>query len=224
MVDYAVSLKWFLFWSTVWTIVLNIPPGSKDIQVAYRLNFWHGLICSILATLCVFGYLPESFTAMTTISYFFVDFVNIMLNDFYFKVKSYQTPSARKVEYVHHILCCSVGVASEFVAKKYCTFENNPFIKLMFAELSTPFLIGWRMYPEKTYLFYLFGVTFFAARIVYHGFVYIPECIARCDKTIGYGFGIPYNLMNAFFCFMILQKTLRALTKGDGKKKVTKYD
>lgn len=199
--------------------MITIPPGTKEIQTSYRLNFLHGLISSIIAVAALYDYVPESFASMTTISYFFVDFVNIMFNDFYFKVKSYQPPSARRVEYAHHILCFTVGVSCEFLHKKYCTFDRNPFIKLMFAEFPTPFLMGWRMNQDKNYLFVLFAITFFFARIIYHGFVYVPECIQMCDKTIAYSFGVPYNLMNAFFFFMIVQRVFKQSMRGNGKKK-----
>lgn len=213
------SIGYFILWSLVWTVVITLPPGTKEIQTSYRLNFLHGLISSIAAILALYDLIPESLASMTTISYFFVDFVNIMFNDFYFKVKSYQAPSARKIEYLHHILCFTVGVSCEFLHKKYCTFDRNPFIKLMFAELSTPFLIGWRVYPDKNYLFVLFALTFFGARIIYHGFVYVPECIQQCDKTIAYSFGVPYNLMNAFFMYMIVQRVFKQSMRGNGKKK-----
>lgn len=218
----ATSLNCFILWSLVWIVVLNIPPGSKEIMTAYRLNFVHGLLSSVMAIIGLFDVLPEPLVTMTTISYFFVDFVNIMLNDFVFKVKSYQPPTARKVEYLHHILCFTVGMSSELTYKKYCTFKTNPFIKLMFAELSTPLLMAWRVYPENDLYGYGFAVLFFFARILYHGFIYVPDCIRSCNKTIAYSFGVPYNLLNVFFMYMIVQKLMRNAKKD--KKKRGKKD
>jgi hypothetical protein len=188
--------------------VLLIPPGSKEILSSYRLNFLHGVMSSSLAILAINNLVSESFASMTTISYFTVDFINMIFNDFFFKVKSYQTNNARKIEYAHHILCCSLGVISEFYYKKYCTFQMNPFIYLMFAELSTPFLIAWRHYNYDI-LFILFAIIFFCCRIIYHGFYLIPKCIELCEKSISYPFGIMYDLMNIFFMYTIINKALK---------------
>jgi hypothetical protein len=165
----------------------------------------HGLLSSIVAILALYEYIPENAASMATISYFIVDFINIMLNDFVFHAKSYQTPGARKVEYCHHILCCVVGVMSEFSYKRFCTFERNPFIQLMFAEFSTPFLMTWR-YTQNKLMGFLFVLAFIGCRIIYHGFYFIPLCMKSCHASVGYGFGVPYNVMNAYFLFMILRR------------------
>jgi hypothetical protein len=95
---------------------------------------------------------------------------------------------------------------SEFLFKHYCTFDRNPFIKLMLAEVSTPFLIYWRS-TKSDISYNIFMITFFIFRIIYHGLFLIPECMTRCVVTIGYGFGIPYNLMNFYFFFMVSNVT-----------------
>lgn len=215
----------FLAWSLLWVVVLNIPPGSKEIATAYRLNFLHGLLSSLVAVASILGYIPEVMATPCTMSYFLVDFTNIILNDFIFKVPSYQSPGARKVEYFHHILCFVVGVTSEIAYKDQCTFTSNPYIELMFAEFSTPFLILWRVYNSDI-LGGLFVLSFVACRLLYHGLYFIPECIRRCTFTVGYGFGIPYNLMNLYFFVMIVRKLMKAKKKsptadsdGDSSKK-----
>ena len=209
----------FLFWSIVWVIVLLIPPGSKEIATAYRFNIIHGIISSLAAFLCLNGLLPETFTAMITISYFIVDFCNNLLNDFIFKVKSYQPPAQRRVEYIHHIFCCFVGIVCIFYYKSWCNFDSNPFIKLMFAEVSTPFLMLWRIYPENNAIGFLFLIVFIANRIVYHGIYFVPDCISSCNKVVSYCFGIPYDAMNVFFLFMISRKLLRSIRGGKPSKK-----
>jgi hypothetical protein len=97
---------WILFgiWSIVWTCVLNYPPGSKEIVVSLRLNFLHGLISTIVAILALLNYIPYNYASTATISYFFVDFINMLLNDFIFRVACYQPPMARRVEYFHHFI------------------------------------------------------------------------------------------------------------------------
>ena len=199
------TLLVFALWCGVWILTLVVPPGSKEIFTAYRINFLHGLTGSVMAILALLGVVDDNVATMTTVSYFMVDFVNILINDFYHRVPSYQSPSARKVEYVHHILCCTVGIMSELMYDQFCTFKRNPFILLMFAEFSTPFLIAWR-YTQNTFLGVLFITTFIGCRIVYHGLFLIPDCMRSCHWSVGYGFGVPYDAMNLYFLAMIFRK------------------
>ena len=169
-----------------------------------------------MAILCLLGYISEGATTVCTLSYFIIDFINIIINDFYFKVPSYHNPANRRIEYFHHIFCCTLGLMSEFLYTDFCTFEQNPFVNLMFAEFSTPFLIAWRT-TNSSIFGGLFVLTFFIFRIVYHGFFLIPECMRRCHWSVGYGFGLLYDLLNVFFFFSIVRK----LFKKD-KKQSTK--
>jgi hypothetical protein len=210
------TTKAFLGWSFVWVVTLILPPGSKAINTAYRINFLHGLVSSVMAVLALMGYVPDPVATMTTISYFIVDFVNIMINDFYFKVPSYQSPQNRKVEYAHHIFCCFVAVMCEFYYQDYCSFNSNPFVPLMFAELSTPFLIAWR-YTQNNALGLVFVLVFIGARIVYQGMIFIPDCVRNCHYSVGYGFAIPYNILNLYFLFMIFRRILfKSKPKSNG--------
>jgi hypothetical protein len=211
------NFLYFMVWCFVWIGFITFPPGSREIWTAYRLNFFHGVISTVMAALCLCGWFSDNFTSMVTISYFVVDFINNLLNDFYFKVKSYQPPSARKMEYCHHILCCGVGIACELFYKQVCTFDRNPFIQLMFAEVSTPFLMTWRVYPDNKFLGWLFAIVFICNRIVYHAIIFIPECIRSCNKPISYSFAIMYNAMNFFFLYKIVDKLLRKDKRTDAK-------
>lgn len=168
--------------------------------------------------MCMFGYIHEDFAAMCSVSYFFIDFVNIIMNDFVWKVKSYQTPSARKVEYFHHILCGGFGVFCQIYYKRVCTLDENPFIKFMLAELSTPFLIAWRYYPHNA-LGAIFAVLFFSVRIVYHGGFLIPTFMEQCNRTVSFRFGALYTAMNVFFLYMIALKLYRKVVGGKKEKK-----
>lgn len=80
----------FIGWTILWIVTLILPPGSKAINSAYRINFLHGLFSSIVAALSIMDYIDTNVATTATISYFIVDFVNMLLNDFFFKVKSYQ--------------------------------------------------------------------------------------------------------------------------------------
>ena len=217
-IDNSVSLFYssFTAWSLVWIVLLVLPPGSRDVFTLYRLNFIHGILCTIIAILALYDYIPDRMATSCTLSYFTIDFINILLNDWVFHAKGYQNPANRRMEYFHHIFCATLGFMSEFLYTDFCTFQRNPFTELMFAELSTPLLMIWRYYGESndnnkkilaiTTVGPLFAVVFFIARIIYHGGYLIPACMSKCHYSVGYGFGIPYNLMNIYFIIMIANK------------------
>ena len=142
-------------------------------------------------------------------SYFFIDFLNFLLNDFYFKVESYHTAQNRKTEYFHHIFCFFVAVCCELYYKKLCTFDHSPFIEIViYSELSTPFLMAWR-YSNSDLLFLLFFVVFMICRIYFLGVHVLPSCIQQCVPAVGWGFSIPYYALNFFFAFGMIQKVVR---------------
>ena len=131
-----------------------------------------------------------------------------------FKVKSYQTPTARKVEYFHHILCFGVGMLSEFHYQDVCTLERNPFLYLLLAEISTPFLIAWRA-TGSNLMGFVFIALFIAVRLFYHGVYVVPDCIRHCP-LVGMVCGLPYLFMNFYFFYMIVRKVIR---KSSSNKK-----
>ena len=202
------TLHVFLLWCCAWIVLLMLPPGSKEIFTAYRINFTHGLVSSMMALLALLNVVDENVATMTTVSYFMVDFVNILINDFYHKVPSYQSPSGRKVEYCHHIFCCFVGIMCEIRYTTFCTYDRNPFVLLMFAEFSTPFLIAWR-YTQNYFLGIVFIMSFIGCRIIYHGLILVPSFTRDCHYSVAYGFGVPYNIMNLYFLYMIFRKLLK---------------
>lgn len=207
-------------WCIVWIGFLVLPPGSRAINTSYRLHFVHGVVCSIAALLCMNGYLRSFVVTPITLSYFFVDFFNNLLNDYYFKVPSYQNPQARKIEYLHHILCFSVGCWSEYLWTETCGgLPHNPFVELMLAEVSTPFLMIWRYHGASSkILLALFTGVFLCNRILYHGLTFIPHCCRLCDFTLSSYVGavIPYNLMNYYFMYTMMRKLI--MVRKEGKK------
>ena len=86
-IDNSVDLfyKSFTFWSLLWIMLLALPPGSSAIFTLYRLNFVHGMLSSIVALLALYDYIPNSMATSCTLSYFIIDFINILLNDWVFK-------------------------------------------------------------------------------------------------------------------------------------------
>jgi hypothetical protein len=212
--------KYFFCWCLLWIILLILPPGSTAINTAYRLNFIHGVLSSVIAYAALEDLLPASLATMCTISYFVIDFSNILVNDFIFKVPSYQSPQNRRVEYFHHLFCLFVGISCETFHMDVCTFQKQPFLYLMFAEFSTPFLMLWRYFGSDI-LGLVFVIAFFGCRIVYHGFFFMPQCVNLCIPIIGYGFSVPYMAMNVYFFYMIISKILRTATKTKKKKENT---
>lgn len=210
-------MRYAFMWSAVWIVILTIPPGSREITTAYRINFWHGVISSVAALLCMAKLLPESITTPITLTYFVIDFINNLLNDFYFKVPSYHVGSGRMMEYFHHILCFSLGFASELFYKQVCGFDHNPFVELMLAEVSTPFLMLWRINPSRPKLI-LFTCVFFCNRILYHGLYFIPECIHQCEKFTAFGFAFLYDGMNVYFFYMMVRKLMKKSSSSGGSK------
>lgn len=82
-------------WSTVfiitfvkWQVILRLPPGTKVVESTYRLHFLHGLLCSLLSALYVYGFVEDYIVTMTSLSYFVVDLVNMISNDFIYKVQT----------------------------------------------------------------------------------------------------------------------------------------
>jgi hypothetical protein len=90
----------------------------------------------------------------------------------------------------------------------------------MFAEFSTPFLIAWR-YAQSFPLGVAFIAIFIGCRVFYHGLYYIPLCMRSCHPVVAYGFGVPYNLMNAYFLFMIFRRLyIDLIRKKKAEKKI----
>jgi hypothetical protein len=210
------SLTLAAIWSVVWITILLIPPGSRSIETEYRINFLNGLVSSVASGFAIVNFIDINVATTSALSYFVVGLVNMILNDYYFKVKSYQSPSARKTEYFHHVLCFGAGFLGEINHHRFCTFDKNPFVLLLLAEISTPFLIVWR-YSGSKIAGLMFVLTFVGFRIVYQGFFLVPECIRRCHIAVGLGFGGPYLVLNFYFLYQIILKIFRK-EKSTAKK------
>ena len=216
-----IRLRSFLFWSSIWVVLLWLPPGSQAINTSYRLNFCAGLLGPLVSAAFLYGHVPESFATMSTISYFIVDFFNMLLNDFVFEAKSYQSPANRKMEYFHHLFCLFFGVCSEFTYTWVCTFEHNPFIELViYSEFSTPFLMIWRYFGSDIFGL-IFFIVFLICRMYYLHIFFLPDCIRSCHPLAGWGFSLPFYAINFYFVYMMIRKIMRKVLpskKGKGKK------
>jgi hypothetical protein len=209
---------YFAFWFVTWLIVILLPPGSKAIVTAYKLNFIHGVVSSIMALLCLYNYVPDNVATMTTAAYFTLDGLNMIVNDFIFKAPSYQKGTARKVEYMHHLLCLFVNMYTEVYYAETCTFTKNPMVNFMLSELPTPLLIAWRYYGGNT-LAVLFAIAFFFVRIIYLSFIFTPLATSKCDSKLGALLAYAFAALNIFFFYKIIAKAWRDMKKGNKKEK-----
>ena len=142
-----------VYWSALWIALLRMGEGPYSDTSSYRLHFWHGVLSSLVAFLCLQGFIGEVAATPCTLSYFVVDFVKNLLQDYYYKLPSYQKGSQRIAEYGHHIFCFTVVYLSVAHLSHFCyadKFSVNPAVQLMFAEFSTPFLHIWRVSMSGT--------------------------------------------------------------------------
>jgi hypothetical protein len=205
---YIITFIWILFWQGI----LTIPPGPREIKSTLRLHFLNGIISSILSSLCLLGIIPEVLAISCVFGYMITDLINMLLNDFIFKVKSYHSPSARKIEYFHHSLCAIVCSVSN-TYNTYCTVNMNPIITIMLAEISTPFLIAWRWTnQENIILGILFFISFIPLRTIYQCMFYMPYLFNSCNNIVGFGLIIPYILLQLFLTYQLLIKAKKILT------------
>jgi hypothetical protein len=83
-----VFLAWSLRWSVLWVVLLALPPGISSPITAYRYHFVHAVIaCFVALPLYNMGLVEPQAVTSITITYFAVDFLNILLQDFVFKVR-----------------------------------------------------------------------------------------------------------------------------------------
>lgn len=199
-----------LMWSYAWRQILILNPGPKEISSTLRLHFLQGIISSGLAILCLFDYMSEDFTISCVLGYFITDLSNMIINDFYYKVKSYHTFNARIIEYFHHSLCIIVCLLTNKYYKKYCLVDKNPVITLMLAEISTPFLMAWRWTKQKNIILgSLFFISFIGIRTIYQCIFFMPYIFNLCNYIIGYTLIIPYIGLQLVFSYQIINKAIK---------------
>jgi hypothetical protein len=210
-----------LAWLVTWGAVLHLKPGAREVRSQYRLNFWHAVVSSIIALLCMYdpATVPESITTSCSQAYFITDLINMIMNDYVYKVGGYHKKTARRVEYCHHILCIACCFTVELAHETLCDFplevwgvapsgkQRNPTVRIMMAELSTPFLMRWRMTGEThDLMFYAFVAMFLASRVVYQCFMLMPYFCMYCNTWVGYAFALPYIGLQIMFAYFVLRK------------------
>lgn len=201
-------------WMAVWHLVLHTGEGPRAISTAYRINFWHGVISTAMATLCLLGFVNETITVPCSLGYFITDLCNMLLNDLNYKVASYQGPAARKAEYFHHVLCIVVCLTSQVHYRSTCHMKADPVVRIMLAEISTPFLILFRQTKRQLYGL-LFLVSFLLCRTVYQCLFLMPELFEACPRTIGYSLVCPYILLQLYFTYEVLNRAFGPTKKKD---------
>lgn len=209
-----------LMWIVCWQLFLQLSPGGpREITTAYSINFWHGVLSTTIATLCILGYISETIAVPCSLGYFLVDFCNMLLNDLYHKVKSYHnSPQARGAEYFHHILCIVVCITSKLFYKSCCpSLTSDPVARIMLAEISTPFLITFRQSKNKT-AGLLFVASFILSRTIHQCMFLMPEIFISCTPLgIKYGLVIPYILLQLYFTQQVVASAMRGARKRDHK-------
>lgn len=206
---YTISFIWIVIWRTI----LSLHPGTKEINSILRLHFSHGIVSSIFAILCLLQYVSENITIGCLLGYLLTDLSNMIMNDFYYKVNSYHTPTSRKIEYFHHSLCIIVSILSKSYTN-YCLLDRNPLITVILAEISTPFLIAYRWSNQKNIILgSLFFVSFIGIRTIYQCIFFMPYIFNSCSSTIGYMFVIPYVGLQIVFTYQIVNKAFFTLVK-----------
>ena len=211
-----------LCWGGFWYLFLQLSPeGPRAIPTAYRINFWHGMVSTAVAVACIAGLLDESVTVPCSLAYFLVDLCNMLLNDFVHRVASYQGPAARRAEYFHHLLCIVVCVTSKLYYKTACqSLTSDPVVRIMLAEVSTPFLITFRQTKSKLAGLF-FVISFLLCRTVYQCLFLMPEIFVSCAHPgIKYGLVLPYILLQLYFTVEVLSRASKGeKTKSDGTGK-----
>ena len=212
--DVPCIIQTYMFFTFIWIILLLAPPGPKATNSTYRLHFIHGLLSSFLAILYIWGKVPDYYPTMASTSYFVTDLCNMLCNDFYHKITSYQQGNNRLLEYIHHSLCGSVLIALQFdhFSPKICTFPENPGPSMILAELSTPFLIAWRAHPN-VYMALLFFIAFVAVRLIYQCAIYIPYLMSTCNIYVSILCCAPYAILQLVFTYKIVVKMIRGMNK-----------
>ena len=151
-------------WACVWVCILCIPAEEVSDR-SFRLNFVVGLVAPLAALLYRSGWASDTITTPILLSYFIVDTV--------FMALAPTTKNKNKIiDYFHHFMCCYCCIYSDFYAKDICTMDRNPFVDMMLAEASTPFLQLWRKYktsPAGILSQFCFVALFVSVRVVYHG-------------------------------------------------------
>lgn len=210
---------YFYFFTSalLWAILLILPPGMKDHISHYRLHFVFGVICSVMSFLSIVEILPSKITTMATLSYFVVDTIGNLINDFIQKVESYQSGTNRIIEYIHHSLCIIVIIFSEIYYKSLTNLDVNLVVHFFVAELSTPPLMLWRHY-KYDWLGALFALTFFAVRIVYQSFIFVPFLVKQCNSTFVTALSPVYVGINFYFFYGIIKKIMTPKKEKKEKK------
>ena len=204
-------LIYCFIWLCVWTFLLLIPPGPAIKFSNYRLNFVLGMIAPLAAMLYKFNIIRDVAVTPIMVSYFIVDTLHNIINDFIWKTPCDRKSTDRFLEYFHHIMCLSICLYSDFFARDVCLDLNeNPFIDMMLAEISTPFLMLYRIYKitstQGLLAVFCFVPLFVSVRLLYHGFWSVPNIFMKCECWPVKVTGVLYISMNLFFTLQIVQR------------------
>ena len=209
-------------WIVLWCVVLHIKEGARALNSTLRLNFWHGTISSYLILHTFWkgnedkdGKFPELFLISNSLAYYIVDLNNLVLNDFVYKISgsTQHGKNARIMEYFHHILSIVATLACATQYSDICDLSSpslqfqgpqNPLLYFTLADISTPFLVLWRRSEQKSLLWYsIFAILFFAVRVVYHGFYFVPALFNGCNNSVKAGLVLYQGMQIVMMVFVL---------------------
>jgi len=206
-------LIYCFIWLCVWTFLLLIPPGPTIKFSNYRLNFVIGIVAPLAAMMYKFNILPDRAVTPIMVSYFVVDTAHNFINDFIWNIPCDRKATDRALEYFHHIMCICCVLYADFYARDVCVDLNeNPFVDMMLAEISTPFLMLYRIYKitstQGLLAVLCFVPLFVSVRLLYHGFWSVPNIFMKCQCWPAKITGVLYISMNLVFTLQIIQRLI----------------
>ncbi len=221
---YSMSLCFMILWS----LILHMKEGARADESTFRLHLWHAIVNSLLVYSYFYypGKYPEYLILASSITYYIVDVMKMLFNDFIYKVGGYQKGAARLLEYFHHFLSIAAISGCTFSLYSVCDVQSlsegwqipgplNPLIRFSIADLSTVPLMLWRRSGQKSnFMYTCFAMLFFWTRILYHGFDFIPKMYSSCNATVKYGV-VAYQAVQ-FVSFYFVLKKWYSLLSGKG--------
>ena len=156
--------------------------------------------------------MPDCAVTPILISYLLIDSGNNILKTVVWPSKESQKLPDFFIDLIHHFTCLAAALYCDFNAHRDCNGNGNPFIEMMLAECTTPFLSLWRCCgSDNTFGLssgIVFIVLFISVRLIYHCWWVIPRLINQCHYswTICTAAAV-YTALNLWFTWGILVKT-----------------
>ncbi len=208
--------------------------GARSDDSSYRLHLYHALMTSYFVYSAFYkptDTYPEYTILASSMAYYVVDLMKMLFNDFVYKVGGYQKGLARVMEYIHHIISLWAICCCTFSLSRVCntnamsvTWQKpgpfNPLYRFSIADISTVPLMLWRRGGcLSTFWYSLFAILFIVTRILYHGYVFVPNMYNSCNDNVKIVL-IIYQMIQFISLMFISQKWLSVLNGTEEKKRL----